>query len=159
MLVLIGFVALCLLVSGADAGLTEPAMRNWYPALRHPPGTPPDWVFPVVWIPLYLMMAVAAWRVWRLGTPGVTPERIRYRALLLWSLQLAVNASWTPVFFGLHLPWVALVLIVSLIVLVGLTARDFRRIDRIAGLLMAPYLAWVCYAAWLNAGIAWLNPA
>lgn len=165
---LIGFVGLCLLVAAADAALTEPGMRGWYPALRHPPGTPPDWLFPVVWIPLYLAMAVAAWRVWRrspvlrfriTGAAAATdPAALRRRGLLLWGWQLAVNAAWTPVFFGLHRPGPALAVITGLALLVVLTLRDFGRVDRTATLLMAPYLAWVCYAFWLNAGIAWLNP-
>ena len=138
---LIGFVGLCLLVAAADTALTETGMRVWYPTLRHPPGTPPDWVFPVVWIPLYLAMAVAAWRVWR-------PTMLRFRI-----------AAWTPVFFGLHRPGPALAVIAGLAGLVALTLRDFRHVDRWAALLMAPYLAWVCYAFWLNAGIAWMNPA
>ena len=162
-MVLLGFVGLCLLVAVADAAMTEPGMRSWYPALRHPPGTPPGWVFPAVWIPLYVAMAVAAWRVWRWSPPdprtGSAGPALRRRGLQLWGWQLAVNACWTPVFFGLHRPVAALGLIVALALLVALALRDFRRTDRIAALLMAPYLAWVCYAAWLNAGIAWLNPA
>lgn len=174
LLALLGFVGLCLFVAGADAAVTEPGMRIWYPALRHPPGTPPGWVFPCVWIPLYVAMGVAAWRVWkrpvgRLHLVGAArieaarrkprPPTLRQRGLQLWGWQLAVNALWTPVFFGLHKPLLALGLIVSLGVLVALTLRDFRRVDRIAALLMAPYLAWLCYATWLNAGIAWLNAA
>lgn len=171
-MVLLGFVGLCLLVATADALVTEPGVRHWYPMLRHPPGTPPGWVFPVVWIPLYVAMAVAAWRVWRwsplnrmpdivIGVIGATPggAALRRRGLQLWGWQLAVNSLWTPFFFGLHRPLAALAVIAALGLLVALTLRDFRRIDRIAGLLMAPYLAWICYAAWLNAGIAWLNPA
>ncbi len=167
-LALIGFVGLCLLVAGADAALTEPGMRGWYPTLHHPPGTPPDWLFPAVWIPLYVAMAVAAWRVWRRvpvlrfpiagGAATTGRDALRRRGLLLWGWQLAVNAAWTPVFFGLHRPGPALAVIAGLAALVALTMRDFRHVDRAATLLMAPYLAWVCYAFWLNAGIAWLNP-
>jgi tryptophan-rich sensory protein len=167
-MVLIGFVGLCLLVATADAVLTEPGMRGWYPALRHPPGTPPNWLFPVVWIPLYVAMGIAAWRIWR-RTPngqsriagfGSLTQRaaLRRRGLLLWAWQLAFNAIWTPVFFGLHRPVPALAIIVALALLIALTLHDFGRIDRIATLLMTPYLVWVCYACWLNAGIAWLNP-
>ena len=168
-MVLLGFIGLCLLVAGVDAALTEPGLQTWYPALRHPPGTPPGWVFPCVWIPLYVAMAVAVWRVWRRPVPGLrlvgaapaVPRApgLRRRGLQLWGWQLAFNAAWNPVFFGLHKPAAALGVILCLGLLVALTLRDFRRIDRIAGLLMAPYLAWVCYATWLNAGIVWLNPA
>ncbi len=164
---LIGFVGLCLLVAAADAALTEPGMRGWYPTLRHPPGTPPDWLFPAAWIPLYVAMAVAAWRVWRrlpvlrfriAGSAATDSVALRRRGLLLWGWQLAVSAAWTPVFFGLHRTGPALAVITGLAALVALTVRDFRHVDRPAAVLMAPYLAWVCYAFWLNAGIAWLNP-
>ncbi len=64
-MVLIGFVGLCLLVALADMAVTQRGIRGWYPSLRHPIGTPPAWVFPVVWVPIYVVMAVAAWRVWR----------------------------------------------------------------------------------------------
>ena len=179
-MVLIGLLALCLLVAVADAAVTEPGMRTWYPSLRHPIGTPPGWLFPVVWVPIYVVIAVAAWRIWRWNPldrsrVAVLPPRagasavlggfvpgglaLRRRGLQLWGWQLCANALWTPFFFGLHRPLAALGLLLSLGVLVGLTLRDFRRLDRLAGLMMAPYLAWVCYAVWLNAGIAWLNPA
>ena len=169
-MVLIGFLGVCLLVALADMAVTEPGMRSWYPSLRHPLGTPPGWLFPVVWVPIYVVIAVAAWRIWRwnpldrlrnAGRPVQAPGglALRRRGLQLWGWQLCANALWTPFFFGLHRPLAALALIVSLGLLVGLTLRDFGKLDRLAGLLMAPYLAWVCYAAWLNAGIAWLNPA
>ncbi len=216
-MVLIGLIGLCLLVALADMAVTEPGMRDWYPSLRHPVGTPPGWLFPVVWTPIYVVMAVAAWRIWRWnpldrlretgsvapgrGAPGQMPRQIpgqapghapgqmlermlrrvsarmpgrgpgrgtgrapaglalRRRGLQLWGWQLCANALWTPFFFGLHRPLAALAVLAALALLVGLTLRDFRRLDRPAGLMMAPYLAWVCYALWLNAGIAWLNPA
>jgi translocator protein len=162
---LLGFVGLCLLVAAADAAVTEPGMRNWYPHLRHPPGTPPNWAFPVVWIPLYVMIAVAAWRIWRAGAratlsfrPDAVPLlRICRRGLRLWGLQLLVNALWTPVFFGLHRPWAALAVMLALIGVLCLVLRDFGRIDRVATVLMAPVLLWVLFACWLNAGVAWLN--
>lgn len=185
-MMLLGFVVLCLLVAAAHTMLIGTAMHAWYPALRHPPGTLPGWVLQLVWIPLYLVMAVAVWRVWRCspspaielgrrpaqgpaqgwgGLPGQAAGRVvrrpdlRRRGLLLWGWQLGVNALWTPVLFGLHRPVAALGLVVLLGMLVLLTLLDFRRVDRLAGQMMAPYLAWVCYATWLTAGIAWLNPS
>lgn len=172
-MVLIGLVGLCLLVATGDALLTKHGMQRWFPMLHHPPGTPPRWAFPLLSALLAVAGAVAAWRVWcwnplaRLPTTyvghvpdgGPTGPRLRRRGLLLWSWQLAVSGLWTPLLFALHRPFAALELIVGLSLLVLLTLRDFLRIDRAAGLLMAPSLAWMCYAAWLNAGIAWLNPA
>lgn len=129
--------------------LTVPNIAHWYAVLPHPVGTPPNWLFGPVWTVLYALMAVAAWRVWL--RPGGR------RALSIWGWQLAVNAAWTPVFFALHRPGAALAVIVALNVLIALTIAVFRRIDRIAALMMAPYLAWTLYAAYLNAGFWWLN--
>lgn len=153
-LALIGFLGLCLLVGVADAAITETSVHSWYPALVAPPGKPPNWVFPVVWTTLYVMMAVAAWLVWRHA--GVARRR-HYQALRLWGWQLLVNALWTPAFFGLHNPGLALGVILALLVLLGLTIRVFLRVDRLAAALLAPYFLWVCYATWLNAGFWWLN--
>jgi tryptophan-rich sensory protein len=121
----------------------------WYLALRKPPGTPPNVVFPIVWTTLYVLMAVAAWRVWRIG--GFD------RALGLWALQLGLNAAWSPVFFLAHEVWIALAIIVALWFAIAATTHAFFRRDRAAGWMMVPYLAWVTYAAYLNAGIAMLR--
>ena len=156
LLALLGFVGLCLLVALSDSAVTRTSVHGWYRSLVHPPGTPPDWVFPVVWSALYLCMAVAAWLVWRLA--GIARSR-HYGALRLWGWQLLFNALWTPAFFGLHAPGLALGVILVLLALVALTVRAFARVDRPAAALMLPYLAWVGYAAWLTAGTWWLNRA
>lgn len=148
-LALVGFVGLCLLVAVSDAAITQTSVHDWYAALRKPPGTPPDWLFGPVWTALYVLMGVGAWRVWR---------RIgEARSLRLWGWQLLVNALWTPAFFGLRSVAAGLPVIVLLTVLVGLTLRAFARIDRAAALMFVPYLAWVGYAAYLNAGLLALN--
>ena len=153
-LALVGFLGLCLLVGLADAAVTATSVRSWYPHLSHPPGTPPNWLFGPVWTLLYAAMAVAAWMVWRQLDP--VPAR-KYAALRLWGWQLLLNALWTPAFFGLRSPALGLVVMLPLVALVALTTRAFARIDRVAGLLLLPYLAWVAYAAYLNAGLWWLN--
>jgi benzodiazapine receptor len=129
--------------------LTQPAVRTWYLSLARPIGTPPAWVFGPVWALLYVMIAVAAWLVWR--EPG------HRRALLLWGWQLLFNALWTPIFFALRLPGPALLELLILVMLACLTAASFRPISRPAFLLMLPYITWTCYAAYLNAGFWWLN--
>lgn len=156
LLALIGFLGLCLLVGLSDSAITQTGVHTWYRTLRHPAGTPPDWVFPVVWSTLYALMAVAAWMVWRLA--GIA-RRQHYGALRLWGWQLLVNALWTPAFFGLRAPGLALGVILLLLVLVAATIRAFARVDRVAAAMMMPYLLWVAYAGWLNAGTWWLNPA
>ena len=149
-LVLVGFVGLCLLVGVASSALTAPAVRGWYLSLARPPGTPPDAVFAPVWTALYMLLGIAAWLVWRCGGRGQAPLR-------LWGWQLAVNALWSPVFFVLHSPGAALAVILVLVGLIVLTLRAFWRVRRAAGWLLVPYLAWVCYATYLNAGFWWLN--
>ncbi|HEY1935619.1 MAG TPA: TspO/MBR family protein [Acetobacteraceae bacterium] len=150
-LALVGFVGLCLLVGAADATLVTGSLRPWYASLIHPPGTPPDWVFGSVWGVLYVMLGVAGWLVWRRAGAG--------GALRLWGWQLAVNAMWTPAFFGLHKPVLALAVIAVLLALVALTIHRFARVQRLAAALMVPYFAWIGYAAWLNLAFWWLNPA
>ncbi len=145
-----GFVGLTLLVGAVDGLLTAPAIRTWYLALARPPGTPPNWLFGPVWTVLYAMIAVAAWLVWQ--------KPWHRRALLLWGWQLLANALWTPIFFGLHLIGVALLEVLVLLLLAGLTTVAFARLSRPAALLMLPYLAWTCYATYLNAGFWWLSP-
>ena len=94
-------------------------------------------------------MAVAAWRIWRAVGIG--------RALALFAAQLLLNALWMPVAFGAHaLAW-ALLVIVALWLVLAATLAAFWRIDRFAGVLLVPYLAWVSYAVYLNAGLLWLN--
>jgi tryptophan-rich sensory protein len=115
--------------------------------------TPPNGVFGPVWTILYIGMAVAAWRVWRCG--DVLGDH--RRALTLWGWQLAVNALWAPLFFGLHRPAIAIGVILVLDGLVAATILAFRRIDRIAGLLLMPYLAWSLFASYLTLGFWWLN--
>jgi translocator protein len=131
--------------------MTARAIPHWYQILRAPPGTPPNWVFAPVWITLYVMIGVAGWLVWR--RLGAAPP------LRLWGWQLAANALWAPAFFGLHSPALAIGVMIVLLVLIGLTIRAFRRIQRTAAMLMLPYGAWCLYAGYLNAGFLILNPS
>lgn len=149
MLALVGFVGLCLLVGAADAAISSYAVRHWYLSLTRPPGTPPNWVFGPVWGVLYVLMGVAGWLVWR--RVGAA------RPLRLWGWQLAANAAWTPFFFGLHNPPLALADMVVLLALLVFTVRSFRRVHPVAAALLLPYLLWTGYAAYLNAGFWWVN--
>ena len=141
--------ALCLLVAVADGLLTFPNVATWYSRLVKPPLTPPSLVFGPVWTLLYIMMAVAAWLIWR--QPQHQP------VLSLWGWQLAFNAAWAPVFFAGHMPLLALLIILVLDVLIALTITRFNKRDRWASWLMAPYLGWSLFATYLNAGFWWLN--
>ena len=150
-LVLIGFVGLCLAVGISGGGVMAVSVRAWYLSLNPPPATPPNAVFAPVWMVLYVLIAIAAWLVWR------HPEGERRGALTLWGWQLLLNAVWAPLFFGLHLMLPALGVIGALLVAVALTVRRFLAVDRAAALIMLPYLAWVGFAGYLNAGFWWLN--
>lgn len=148
------FVALCLAIGALGAAVVATSVDTWYADLIKPSFTPPDQVFGPVWTALYIMMAVAAWRVWR------TADRdTRRGALTLFVLQLALTLGWTAVFFGLQKIGAALATIVVLDVGVVVTMLAFRSIDRWAGLLMVPYLAWVSFATVLTIAIWRLNPS
>ncbi len=151
-LALAGFVVGCLAISAIGGAVTALSVDGWYRALAKPAFNPPDWVFAPVWTALYLMMAVAAWRVWRRSAADG-----RARALALFGLQLALNLLWSCLFFGLMAVGAALGDIVLLWVVIVATAAAFGRIDRAAGWLMVPYAVWVLFAAALNAAIWWLN--
>ena len=139
-------------VAAVGSTATLPKIPTWYASLAKPSFTPPNALFGPVWTVLYIMMALAAWRV---GSHRKPAERSRAR--IWFALQLAFNAAWSPVFFGLEAPKAGLAIIVALVLSLVVTLAAFWRIDRVAGLLLVPYLAWTCYATALNAAIVALN--
>lgn len=147
------FVALCLGIGALGAAVTAGSVKTWYAELVKPSFNPPDKVFGPVWTILYVMMGVAAWRVWRAADRDTTRG-----PLTLFALQLALNLGWSVVFFGLQKIGAAVATIVVLDVAVIVTTLAFRSVDRLAGLLMLPYLAWVAFATVLNIAIWRLNP-
>jgi tryptophan-rich sensory protein len=126
---------------------------EWYASLKKPEWNPPVWIFGPVWSALYAMMAVAAWLVWRQG--GWGKQR---KPLLVFLAQLALNALWTPLFFGLHWPGLAFAEIVLFWLAIAATLAAFCSVNRAAAWLLAPYLAWVSFAAVLNFTLWRLNP-
>lgn len=126
---------------------------EWYAALNKPAWNPPGWIFGPVWTALYVMMAVAAWLVWRRG--GFAAQR---RPLGWFLAQLVLNALWTPLFFGLRQPGWAFAEILLLWLAILATLLAFRSVSRAAAWLLVPYLAWVSFAAVLNGTIWRLNP-
>lgn len=149
LIALAGWIALCF---GAAATGAFVSIDGWYADLAKPVWNPPPWLFGPVWSTLYLMMAVAAWRVWSLG--GFPARK---RPLTLFLVQLGLNALWTPLFFGLHRPGLALFEIILLWVAIVATLRAFHRVDRPAAFLLLPYLAWVTFATVLNATLWQMN--
>lgn len=150
--VLLLFIAVTFAAAGIGGAATASSVGAWYPTLAKPAWNPPSWVFGPVWSTLYLLMAVAAWRVWR------HREHPQRRAALAWFfVQLALNALWSVLFFGLRRPDLALIEIVILLATLVATGWKFWGIDRVAALLWAPYVAWVGFATVLNGTIWWLN--
>ena len=150
--VLGGFLAAAFLAAAIGSLFTGVVRSDWYVQLAKPSFNPPSWVFGPVWTALYTLMAVAAWLVWRRHGLDGAPT-----AMLLWAGQLAVNAAWSPVFFGLRSPGGGVLVIAILLVLVVLTTVWFWRARPAAGLLMLPYVAWVAFASVLNVTIWWLG--
>jgi len=132
---------------------TAESLNNWYANLNKPSFNPPDWIFGPVWATLYIMMGIAAFLVWR---KGLDNKLVRL-ALLLFVIQLALNALWTPLFFGLRSPLLGLIDIVLLLPAIVMTIVCFFKIFLWPALLLIPYLAWASFAAVLNASIYTLN--
>lgn len=149
---LVLFLAVCFAAAGIGGAATAKSVGTWYATLVKPPFNPPNAVFGPVWTLLYLMMAVAGWRVWRAaGFAGAVA------AFTAFALQLVLNVCWSLIFFGLQAIGPALVEIVVLLAAIVLTALLFRRHDRLAAWLFVPYIAWVSFATLLNAALWWLN--
>ncbi|WP_433623821.1 TspO/MBR family protein [Halomicrococcus sp. NG-SE-24] len=146
---LLAAVVVCELAGVVPAFLTADDVSGWYTTVQQPAFTPPNWVFGPVWTTLYLLMGVALYLVWR-------GERDRL-ALGAFAVQLALNASWTLVFFGMQWPAGGLAVIVALLAAIVATIALFSRVDRRAALLLVPYLAWVAFATVLNYEIWRLN--
>jgi len=144
---------LCLGVGIIEGVVTRPEIAVWYAGLVKPSWTPPPVVFPIAWTLLYALMAVSFWRLWNSQT------RIREgtQAMTLFLIQLALNALWSPVFFGFHGTRTALVVIMALLVAIAATIRAAFRVDRLAAWLLVPYLLWVAYATTINIGVVAMN--
>lgn len=120
----------------------------WYQELQKPAFTPPNWIFAPVWTALYILIAIAGWRLWRSGD-----DRLKG----LWLLQMGLNFAWSPVFFSAHLPGLALAVILALLATIATIAVLAWRRDRVVSWMFLPYLAWVGFATVLNAAFVALN--
>lgn len=145
------FIALCFGISALGGFATSSSVDTWYQTLQKPLFNPPDWIFAPVWTLLYLMIAVAGWRAWRSRAPDLRAGMTAY------AVQLALNLAWSVTFFGARQIGAALAVIVLLLLAIGLNFVLFRRADRLAGWLLAPYAAWVAFAAVLNLALWRLN--
>lgn len=147
---LLVFLIICYAVAAFGA-LFAPG--PWYDFLDKPAWTPPPAVFPPVWSFLYATLAVSAYLIWLTGAGAA-----RRTAMALFALQLACNGIWPWIFFGRHLIGWALADLLLLVLLVVATVWMFARLRRVAAVLLLPYLAWISFAAALNAAILIRNP-
>ena len=149
-IVLLLFLAVTFAAAGIGSIATAPNIPTWYAGLAKPTWNPPNWIFGPVWTTLYISMAVAAWLVWRQGGLWQWP-------LALFAVQLALNAAWSWLFFGFHMPGAAFIEVVALFAAIAATTIAFWPKSMAAGILMLPYLGWVAFAAVLNFTIWRLN--
>ena len=146
-----GSVIFVMVLAGA---VTTPKIATWYAGLQKPWFNPPVWVFGPAWSVLYPVIAYALFRILQL--PKATPGR--GAAIAVWFAQLALNCCWSLVFFGLRSPLLGLFVVAGMWLSIAATIRLFWPLDRIAAWVLAPYLAWVSFAAALNFAVWRLNP-
>jgi tryptophan-rich sensory protein len=144
----------CLVVGYLSGMVTRASITTWYPTLVKPSFNPPNWIFAPVWTSLYIMMGIAAGLVWNQITSN---KEAVTKALQFFAIQLALNALWSYLFFGLHNPMLATIEVILLWLMIFETYSQFAKINKIAGYLLLPYLAWVSFAAVLTGSIWWLN--
>jgi len=147
-------VVTCLAIGYLSGTVTRASILTWYPTLVKPSFNPPNWIFAPVWSMLFIMMGIAAGLVW--DRIDFEKEFVK-KALVLFAIQLGLNALWSYLFFGLHNPMLAGIEIILLWLMIFETYTQFSKINKIAGYLFIPYLAWVSFAMVLNASIWWLN--
>lgn len=166
-LVYIVSIAAALAAGGISSVFAMSAMEE-YGALKQPPLAPPSWLFPVVWTILFVLMGVSAARIYIIGRQDRSGGTVRCGddsniggqaacALRIYLVQLILNMLWTPLFFTLNLRLAAFVLLVMLLITVIVMTCRFFKLDKVSGILMLPYIAWLLFAGYLNLGTYILN--
>lgn len=151
---IINAIIVCLAVGYLSSKVTQSSIATWYPLIKKPDFNPPNWVFAPVWTTLFILMGIAAGMVWN---KLETNREVVKKALLFFLAQLALNALWSYLFFGLNNILLALIEIILLWLIIYETYYIFKQIDKKAGYLLIPYLAWVGFATILTGSIYWLN--
>lgn len=147
-------VVLCVGVGYLSSLVSRDESDPWFDSLVKPVFNPPSWVFSPVWTLLYIMMGIAGGLVW---DKIDTQSELVKKGLTFFGIQLALNALWSYLFFGLHNPLLALIEIVILWLMIYETFVIFSKVNKTAGYLFIPYLLWVTFATVLNGSIWWLN--
>lgn len=150
-LLLLGCVVLSLAAGVIGSLATGPNIESWYAFLAKPPFLPPNWVFAPVWTVLYILMGISLYLIISAKPKNAT------KLYWLFGAQLVVNAVWSFVFFEFHLLWAGVVVILALLGLVLFVIREFLRVSKVAAYLLVPYVLWLCFATYLNVGVASLN--
>uniref|UniRef100_UPI0040490E41 TspO/MBR family protein n=1 Tax=Flavobacterium sp. TaxID=239 RepID=UPI0040490E41 len=151
---IVSVVAICLAVGYLSSMVTQTSITTWYPTLKKPVFNPPNWVFAPVWTLLYIFMGIAAGLIW--GKIETNTELVK-KGLLFFGIQLALNALWSYLFFGLSNLLLASIEIIILLLIIFETYLIFKKIDKNAGLLFIPYIIWVAFATILTISIYVLN--
>jgi tryptophan-rich sensory protein len=133
--------------------MVQDSVNTWYAQLQKPGFTPPDWIFGPAWTILYLLMAISVFLIWN---KGLDYPKVK-QSIGLFLIQLALNAAWTPLFFGFHLILPAFIEIIILWLAILATMLAFKRISLHASILLIPYLIWVGFATVLNGSMWYLN--
>ncbi|WP_288351013.1 TspO/MBR family protein [uncultured Thalassospira sp.] len=149
---LIAFMVLCLIISAAGGAVTATSVNDWYAGLQKPAFNPPNWLFGPMWTIIYFLIAFSGWRVWLKA--GIANAKGPF---IVYGLQLTLNLAWSFLFFGARSPFWGLVDIVILLALIIANCAMFLKIDRLAGILLIPYVLWVGFATLLNGAIWHLN--
>ncbi|MFA4861595.1 TspO/MBR family protein [Methanoregula sp.] len=153
-LILILSIGICLLAGVIGSFFTTAGIPVWYAGLIKPALTPPAWIFAPVWTILYVLMGIALFLILR---SGGRKEDVTI-CLVLFAAQLVLNVMWSVIFFGLHSIFFGLVCLALLFIVLLCTTIGTLRVSRNAGLLLIPYLLWLCIAGYLNASLYLLNP-
>jgi translocator protein len=140
-------IAICQFAGILGALFTAPAIPGWYEALEKPALNPPSWIFGPVWIFLYLLMGIALFLIWEKGFKN---KKVK-TAMGIFSIQLILNALWTPLFFGAQNPVLAFIDITLLWLAIIWTMHAFYKVSKPATYLLIPYIIWVSFAIYLNA--------
>lgn len=146
-------IGICFLAGGIGTLFTVSAIPTWYAFLNKPAFSPPNWLFGPAWTTLYTLMGISLAMVWR---KGLKTRKVR-DAIYLFGVQLALNAIWSPVFFGAKNLFLALIIIVFMWVFILKTILAFGKINKTASYLLYPYIAWVSFATILNFSVWILN--
>ncbi len=145
-------IIICVTLGSVSGILSGSGMTDWYQNLNKPFFQPPSWVFGPAWTILYTLMGIAIARIWH-----QPDSSLKSRAIRIFISQFVLNLIWTPIFFALKQPLIALIIIIMLWILILLTIRSFKKVNPLSAILLIPYILWVSFATILNGSIVYLN--